>query len=155
VVTNPNDVVSVERLIPAPPEDIFALLADPAHHKDIDGSGSVVALKGEPQRLELGGQFGMSMKLGISYSMVSTVVEYEENRRIAWQTRGSGRIGRRTGGRIWRYELEPADGGTLVRESWDISQESRITKPIISKGGERTRSNMAATLVRIEELLAT
>ena len=27
------------------------------------------------------------------------------------------------GGRIWRYELIPQDGGTLVRESWDISQE--------------------------------
>ena len=26
--------------------------------------------------------------------------------------------------------LEPRDGGTLVRESWDISQESPITKPV-------------------------
>jgi hypothetical protein len=27
------------------------------------------------------------------------------------------------GGRIWRYELIAQDGGTLVRESWDIRQE--------------------------------
>jgi len=23
--------------------------------------------------------------------------------------------------KIWRYELSPADGGTLVRETWDAS----------------------------------
>ena len=65
----------------------------------------------------------MSMKMGVPYSMVNTVVEFEENRRIAWQTRPD-RFGQLVGGRIWRYELEPVDGGTLVRETWDISQES-------------------------------
>ena len=77
------------------------------------------------QRLALGSTFGMSMKMGIPYSMVSTVVEFDENRRIAWQTRGPGDRQAR-GGRIWRYELEPVDGGTLVRESWDITQESAL-----------------------------
>ena len=37
-----SDVESVERVIAAPPEKIFDLLADPARHHDIDGSGSVV-----------------------------------------------------------------------------------------------------------------
>ncbi|MDQ1706729.1 MAG: hypothetical protein QOF18_3095, partial [Frankiaceae bacterium] len=32
-------VESVERIIPAPPERIFQLIADPRRHKDIDGSG--------------------------------------------------------------------------------------------------------------------
>jgi uncharacterized protein YndB with AHSA1/START domain len=154
-VTDQTDVESVERLIPAPPEAIFALLADPARHRDIDGSGSLVRAKGASTPLRLGSTFGMSMKMGVPYSMSNTVIEYEENRRIAWQTRGGGRIGRMVGGRIWRYELEPAGGGTLVRESWDISQESRITKPLVRKGGAHTRDNMAATLTRIEELLAT
>ena len=36
-----RDVVSVERVIAAPPEAIFAVLADPRRHKDFDGSGSV------------------------------------------------------------------------------------------------------------------
>src|SRR5579871_6437121 len=119
-----GDVVSVERVIPAPPERIFALLADPAKHPLIDGSGTVRAAKTETaQHLELGSQFGMSMKLGIPYSMVSTIVEYEPNRRIAWQSRPPHIFGRFTGGRIWRYELEPVDGGTRVRESWDISED--------------------------------
>ena len=63
------------------------------------------------------------MKAGIPYSMVNTVIEFEPNRRIAWQTRPPGVFGKLFGGRIWRYELEPAEGGTLVRETWDIHQE--------------------------------
>jgi hypothetical protein len=32
----------------------------------------------------------MSMRVGVAYSMVSTVIEFEDNRRIAWQTRPPG-----------------------------------------------------------------
>ena len=72
----------------------------------------------------MGATFGMSMHLGINYSMLNEVIEFDDGKRIAWQTRPSGSFqGKFFGGRIWRYELEPADGGTLVRESWDISQE--------------------------------
>ncbi|MCU1485830.1 MAG: Polyketide cyclase/dehydrase [Actinomycetia bacterium] len=149
------DTVSVERVIPASPEAIFAFLVDPAKHAEIDGSGSLVAVKGGSQQLTLGSTFGMSMKMGLPYSMASTVVEFEPNRRIAWQTRGPGPIGRRVGGRIWRYELEPVEDGTLVRETWDISQESPVTRPLVRLGGGKTGKAMAATLVRIEELLAT
>jgi len=152
-VTDPNDVVTVERMIPSPPESIFDLIADPARHPDIDGSGSVREAKGGSQRLALGSTFGMSMKLGIPYSMVSTVVEYEENRRLAWQTRGPTAIGRHFGGRIWRYELEPVEGGTLVRESWDISQESAMTKPLVRRAAGESRKAMMATLERIERLV--
>jgi hypothetical protein len=57
------------------------------------------------------------------------------------------------GGRIWRYELEPQDGGTLVRETWDITEESAITRPMVKQAGKATAKNMAATLERIEQLL--
>ena len=84
--------------------------------------------------------------------MVSTVIELDEPRRIAWQTRGPGNLG---GGRIWRYELEPVQGGTLVRESWDITHESKLSKWMVKGQGESTRKNMAATLERIEQLLTS
>ena len=146
-----TEVVTVERLIAAPAEAIFALLVDPERHRDIDGSGTVVKAKQGSQRLKLGSKFTMSMKVGIPYSMTSTVIEFEENRRIAWRTRGPGNLG---GGRIWRYELEPVDGGTLVHESWDITQESFLSKWMVKGQGEPTAKNMSATLERIEELLA-
>lgn len=149
-----GDVETVERVIPAPPEKIFELLADPRRHRDIDGSGTVRGVKGEandtPERLTLGSRFGMSMKLGIPYSMVSEVIEFEDGRRIAWQTRPpiGGSL---AGGRIWRYQLEPVEGGTRVRESWDISQEK--IKAVVRPARKRTREAMERTLARIEELV--
>jgi len=147
-----DDVETVERFIPAPAAAIFDLLADPSRHPEIDGSGTVRGAKGGSSRLALGSKFGMSMKLGMPYSMVSEVVEFEENRRIAWQTRPPLPLLRPfVGGRIWRYELEPSGKGTIVRESWDISQEA--VKAAVRPMRAKTRTSMEATLARIETLL--
>jgi uncharacterized protein YndB with AHSA1/START domain len=149
-------VESVERVIPAPPEKIFALLVDPAQHRVIDGSGTVRDAKGEEsQELQLGSKFGMKMKMGLPYSMESEVIAFEPNRCIAWQTRPP--IGKSLGGgRIWRYDLEPVEGGTRVRESWDISQE-KGSKWLVGLDGARkkTRENMAKTLENIERIVTS
>lgn len=152
-MTDSTDVVTVERVIRTAPEVIFNLVADPDRHRDIDGSGTVRSAKQGTQRLALGSTFGMSMKMGVPYAMVSTVIEFEEDRRIAWQTRGPTAVGRLVGGRIWRYEFEPIDGGTRVRESWDITHESAMTKPMVRRLAKATAVNMAATLERIDKLL--
>jgi uncharacterized protein YndB with AHSA1/START domain len=144
-----RDVVSVERVIAAPPEAIFALLADPSRHRDFDGSGTVGEAKDLPERLRLGSKFGMSMKQGLSYSMVNEVVEFEEGRRIAWEPHMKA-FAWVSGGRIWRYELEPADGGTRVTETWDISKEK--SKLFVRPAAKKTRANMEATLARLDEL---
>jgi uncharacterized protein YndB with AHSA1/START domain len=151
-----KDVETVERVIPAPPEKIFALLADANRHQDFDGSGTVKAPHDDaPKRLKLGSKFGMNMRIVAPYSMVSTVIEFEENKRIAWQPRPAYPVvNRLAGGRIWRYELEPVPGGTRVRESWDIRHESIFTKHTVRAAASRTRTAMEKTLERIEELLA-
>jgi uncharacterized protein YndB with AHSA1/START domain len=148
-----TDQVTVERFIPAPAEAIFDLLADPARHHELDGSGHVQLPKSTPARLSNGSSFRMAMRMGVPYSMVSTVIEFDEGRRIAWQTRGPTAIGRYVGGRIWRYELEPEDGGTMVRETWDISQESFFTKPMVRTAAEQTKKDMEATLATIEKIV--
>jgi uncharacterized protein YndB with AHSA1/START domain len=148
-----SDTASVERRIPASPEAIFALLADPRRHHELDGSGTVRAAKNTPATLSLGTSFGMSMHLGIPYSMVSTVIEYEPNRVIAWQTYPPGPARRLAGGRIWRYELTPADGTTLVRETWDISQER--VKALVRPARGRVIAAMTKTLERLEEILGS
>jgi len=151
---NASDVETVERVIPAPADAIFDLLADPNRHAEIDGSGTVRQTKpGTVERLTLGSKFGMSMKFGVKYSMVSEVVEFEKDRRIAWQSRPPSSFGAKFGGgRIWRYELEPVDGGTRVRESWDITHEK--VKMFIRPARKKTRKSMETTLARIEELVA-
>lgn len=157
-MTSDSDHVTVERLIPASAEPIFDLIAHPDRHQEIDGSGTVRESKGEGkgERVSLGSKFGMSMKMGMAYSMESTVIEFEEDRRLAWQTRGAGLLGKvLSGGRIWRYELEPVDGGTLVKETWDISEESAMSKRAVKRLASQTEKNMAKTLERIEEIVTT
>jgi uncharacterized protein YndB with AHSA1/START domain len=148
-------VETVERIIPAPPARIFSLVANPRRHKDIDGSGSVRDAHDVPDELSLGSTFGMNMEMGAKYSMVSTVIEYESDRRIAWQSRtpeeSNNLVRHLFGGRIWRYELEPVEGGTRVRESWDLTQERN--RWIVRAYRRKTRKNMAATLERIEQIV--
>ena len=144
--------VSAERVVPAPPEKVFDLLADPRRHREIDGSGTVRGAVEGPDRLTLGAVFGMNMRMGGAYQMTNTVVELEENRRIAWQPRPTNAIAALAiGGRIWRYELEPVEGGTRVRETWDISQEK--VPPLLWSMRLLTKRNMERTLKRLEERL--
>lgn len=137
-----NDkVVRVTRTIKAPAERIFDLLADPRQHAVIDGSGSVQsAQEGAPERLALGSKFGMSMKIGVPYKIDNEVVEFEEGRRIAW---------RHFGGHIWRYVLEPVDGGTTVTEEfdWAGSKSTLMLKAI--RAPQRNRTSMEATLAKL------
>ena len=149
-----SDVITVQRLVPAPPEPIFDLLADPAGHAEIDGGGTVLGARSGGRRLALGDRFGMDLHLAVAYSTRNTVIELEENRRIAWQTTASGPLGTLLGGRVWSYQLEPVEGGTLVTETWDLRQEKWTSKPVIKLTmASSTRHNMERTLARIEELV--
>lgn len=149
-----SDVETVERMIAAPPEKIFAIIADPSRHHEFDGSGTVRDATQVPTEVGLGAKFGMSMKLGIPYSMENTIIEYEPGRRIAWQTRPPQRwAAKLLGGRIWRYELEPVDGGTEVTESFDWST-SRLPLAIELAGyPKRHPAAMDATLARLAALV--
>ena len=147
-----NTVVSVDRVIKAPAAAIFAVVADASRHPEIDGSGTVVKAKdGAPQRLTLGSTFGMSMKMGVPYSMTNTVIEFEPDRRIAWQTVLAGPLGRFIGGRIWRYQFEDVDGGTKVTETWDISQDKQRVFLKHGKVGQQTAESMSKTLDRLAQ----
>ena len=133
--------VSVSRVIAAPAQKIFDLLADPRMHPVLDGSGTVKKSRdGNPQRLALGTRFGMDMRMGAPYRIRNTVVEFEEGRLIAWRHIGRHR---------WRYELEPVDGGTKVTETFDWSKA--LTRPLGPLVYRRTHPPMMeSTLERIE-----
>lgn len=150
-MTTDRDRVTVERVIPAPPESVFALLADPGRHPEIDGSGTVRGARSGDRRLQLGDSFGMDMKMGARYSTRNEVVELEEDRRIAWRTLAPSPLSKIATGRTWRYELEPVDEGTRVRETWDVSTEAAPARPLVRKMADTTRRNMVKTLERIEQ----
>ena len=136
--------VSVSRVIAAPPEKIFDVLATPSGHAVIDGSGTVKGEQVGPDRLtEVGDRFGMKMKMyGLPYKMSSNVVEFEENRLIAWA---------HFGGHRWRYELEPVEEGTRVTETFDWST-AKAPKFIELMGYPKKHpAAMEKTLERLDE----
>ncbi len=148
--------VSVERVIKAPAERIFAVLVDPSRHCEIDGSGTLAHLTSSAASLALGSTFSMRVKQGqrdkqgrtkrgFSYTIKNRVLEFEENRLIAWA---------HFNGHRWRYELEPQpNGDTLVRETFDWST-ARLPWTIELIGAPRKNApSMTQTLERLAALV--
>lgn len=148
-----RDRVTVERLIPSPPGPIFDVLVDPARHVEIDGSGTVQEARSGGRRLRKGDSFGMDMHWKVAYSTRNVVTELEDDRVIAWRTLAPFPLTLLFTGRTWRYELEPTDGGTLVRETWDVSTEAWPGRSQVRKLAGLTRRNMTRTLERLEEVV--
>ena len=149
-MTSPDDqaehprVVSDTVEVEAPPSVVFDILADPHQHPRIDGSGSLRGAVTGPDRLTKGARFGTDMRMfGLPYTIRNTVVELEEDRRIAW---------RHFGGHRWRYVLEPTARGTRVTESFDYSRYGLVPRLAIELTGfpERNRRGIAGTLVELK-----
>jgi len=156
-----TEPVSVSRWIGAPAAEVFAILADPASHPLIDGSGMVREATGHDPVSGVGATFGMRMhndEMG-DYEMLNYVVEYERDRRIGWEPvlAEAGRpedeaaVGDRAGHR-WRYQLTPDGRGTVVTEIYDCAQAPDWLKKAI-RDGERWRASMTRTLDNLDRLV--
>ncbi|MFN2518572.1 MAG: SRPBCC family protein [Jatrophihabitantaceae bacterium] len=140
-------LVTGSRVIAAEPQQLFDIVADPAMHVLMDGSGTLKATQGKvPERLSNGAKFGMDMKLGAPYTITNTVTEFEEGKRIAW---------RHFNGHVWRYTFEAVADGTLVTEQWDARPAKNRLLLRLSGFPGRNRKGIAATLQRLEDLVAT
>ena len=143
-MSDDTTVVRRSRVISADPAAIFDLLADPAKHPAIDGSGSVKKPRGDAQRLTLGARFGMDMRIGLPYRITNEVVEFEEGRRIGW---------RHFGGHIWRWILEPVEGGTKVTEEFDYGPSRSPVGVRLAGFPQRNAKSMEASLERLEQVM--
>jgi hypothetical protein len=141
----PTMQVSETRIVDAPASEIFALLADPSQHPRIDGTGSVRAAQpGGPHQLTLGARFGMDMQIGAPYKIMNTVVEFEQDRLIAW---------RHFNGHRWRWWLEPLDDGrTQVTETFDWSTARIPLLITLSPFPRRNRQGIHKSLDRLAEI---
>lgn len=144
-MSNEAQIVTETITIEAPAEVIFDILADPRQHSRIDGSGSVRGFTVGPDRLNKGATFGARMKLfGLPYRITNCVVEFEEDRQIAW---------RHFGGHRWRYVLEPAgESQTRVTEQFDYSRYTGLAARWIevAKFPARNRDGIQQTLLRLK-----
>lgn len=131
----------------APASVIFDLLADPRNHTLFDGSGTLRGDVRGPERLELGSKFGMDMHMIANYRIKNTVVEFEDNRKIAWCHPGHHR---------WRYELVPIDENTTtVVETFDGST-ARIPPALkLMNAYEFNQKSILKTLVNLKKVAET
>ena len=132
----------VQIQIKAPAKKIFDFISRPNNHPLMDGSGTVKGRFKGPEQLYLGAKFGMKMRLGIPYVIKNQVIEFQENKVIAWQHLLHN---------VWRYELTQIDANTtLVTESWD-GRKAR-SKWWVDDSGTWVPKAMAKTLVKLKEL---
>lgn len=141
--------VSRSITIDADPTTVFDVLADPAQHPLFDGSETVKGRLTGPPRLYLGAKWRVRMHLVLPYVVTNQVVEYDEDRVIAW---------RHFARHIWRYELTPVDGqrgpATQVTESWDWSGGLPVPKAYELIGfPERNAEGIEASLQRLKVLI--
>jgi uncharacterized protein YndB with AHSA1/START domain len=123
-----TESITASTTIDAAPEVVFAVLADPATHADIDGTGWVRgSLEGD--RITAAGQvFRMAMHHenhpDKDYKMANLVEVFDEPRAIAWKPGNESPEtgGLSFGGWTWRYDLEPSGPSqTTVTLTYDWS----------------------------------
>ncbi len=122
-----DESISVTTTIDAPVEDVFAVLADPAAHVDIDGTGWLrEALDPEPLT-EPGQVFRMAMyhqnHPDGDYEMANRVEVLDAPSAIGWKPGQYGEDGELGFGEwAWRYDLAPAGpSSTTVTLTYDWS----------------------------------
>jgi hypothetical protein len=161
-----SKTLETSRRIEAPAAKIFAIVASPQGHADIDGSDMLRGVVDNSPITGVGDTFTMKMfRLGDDYLMINYVVEFETDRRIFWEpapgdpsrTEGNdpSKVGIAAGYR-WGYILAPdGDNATVVTEVFDYSP---LPEELVSDGaawinGHTTvLESMAATLERLDNI---
>ena len=98
--------------VAAPAAELFAIVADPRRHHELDGSGTVRDNIKVPAEMAVGSKFSTSMKMyGMPYRITSTVTGFEPNELVEW---------RHPFGHRWRWEFESLSPTlTRVTETFD------------------------------------
>ena len=89
----------------------------------------------------------MDIKVGAKYKTTNTVIEFVEDKLIAWKHIGK---------HIWRYDLvDNADGTTIVTETWDWSPCPWLERKGLEIMGfpEKNRKNINLTLTHLSEII--
>ena len=107
-----QEKVSATLIVAAPAARVFAVLADPATHCAIDGTGWVQECVDRAPLTEVGQIFRMGMYHAghpdRNYQTVNKVEVLDPPRVIGWlteQEKGDGQL--EFGGWLWRYDLAP------------------------------------------------
>ncbi|MEQ3551153.1 SRPBCC family protein [Pseudonocardia nematodicida] len=140
-------VVSSSREIPATPDRIFELIADPAQQPRWDGNDNLAEAAPGQRVRRVGDVFTTTLTMGSDRE--NRVTEFVEGRLIAWLP---SEPGKRPPGHLWRWELEPVDGTrTLVTHTYDwsrLTDENRLPR-----ARDTTAERLRASLDRLAALV--
>jgi uncharacterized protein YndB with AHSA1/START domain len=122
-----NETLSAVITVTAPGETVFAVLADPASHAALDGTGWVRESLDGGHLTEVGQVFRMAMyhdhHPDKHYEMANKVRAFDPPHTICWepgQYDADGNLG--LGGWFWRYDLKPlGESETEVTLTYDWS----------------------------------
>lgn len=145
-MTSDARVVAYERVVAAPPDQVFALIADPAAQPRWDGNDNLAEAPAGQRVRATGEMFTMTLTQGSIRE--NHVVEFEEGRRIAWLP---SEPGHEPPGHLWRWELDPVDEShTTVTHTYDwsrLTDENRL-----ARARATTADKLRASLDRLAEL---
>ncbi len=140
-----------EIVIDAPAEQIYDLVADLPRMGEWSPECTAVEWTGDSAGPEVGATFvghNVGGPFGLmKWSRPGTVRTANRGEEFAFSTAEGGREGV-----LWRYELEPVDGGTLVRESYRVDwipTWARIVDVPTNRARE-LRESMAGTLAQLK-----
>ena len=138
--------MSSEREIAADAARIFELIADPARQPRWDGNDNLAGAPDGQRVRAVGDVFTMTLTKGSIRE--NHVVEFEEGRLIAWLP---AEPGQQPPGHLWRWELEPLDGGrSRVIHTYDWSRLTDERR--FARARETTAGKLRASLDRLAEL---
>lgn len=134
--------------VSAPASELFAIVADPRRHRELDGSGTVRDNIRGPERLSPGARFSTKMAMfGMPYRITSTVTAYEPDQLIEW---------RHPLGHSWRWEFAAVTPtSTRVTETFDYRDTGPVKDLLkyydLTGFAKRNAAGIEATLGRLHD----
>lgn len=154
--------LQASKVINAPADDIFTLLADPSRHTELDGADMLRGAEGDAVPIAgIGQAFTMNMHhpdLG-DYRIVNSVTAFVPGSRIGWAPRvdPTSELAEKLGemdasGHTYTYDLSEVDGGTEVTQTYEWMS---VKDPNFEAMFPRvSQEQLAATLDRIAEVVS-
>jgi hypothetical protein len=113
---------SVERVVPARPDDVYREVADVTSTGERSDECRRVEWLGGAREPAVGARFRGHNRSGLArWSRVCEVVEAKPGEAFAFRTVPERIDPSRHDSTTWRYDLRPHEGGTLVRHSYEVT----------------------------------
>jgi hypothetical protein len=128
--------------------ELFAIVADPRRHHELDGSGTVQDNIRGPEHLSAGARFSTKMTMyGLPYRITSTVTAFKPDELIEW----SHPLGHR-----WRWEFAAiTPNKTRVTETFDYREAVPLTHWLrfyaVSGFAKRNAAGIESTLSALHD----